>query len=377
MFLGASSSIRKFAVTILTLLFVFSISTPEPATAIANILSAIPLQKGMCFVTWDKNNFASSLSDKAIDLLSSSGVEYLQINTTWYQDKYDSTKIKVANNTPSDKSLKHAIKKAHKLGMKVMLKPHIDLLNSNGGFWRADIGFQKEEDWKTWFASYKKFIVHYAKIAKQEDVGLFCVGTELSFTTQKTEYWNEIIEAVRTVYKGEIVYAANWDNFENIYFWDKLDYAGIDAYFPLTYSKSPSIEELKNGWNKWSARIESWYNITQKPVIFTEIGYSSTPSAAREPWAGGERGNADLKIQEKCYRAFFESVWEKKWLVGVYWWRFGPTIYGGGKNNRRFTPLNKPAFKVLEENYKYNKTQTSKFETVDSLKMSKKTLNRR
>lgn len=45
--------------------------------------------------------------------------------------------------TQTDDAVRAAIKYAHSLGMKVMLKPHIDLLRDNkpsGRFWRGDIG---------------------------------------------------------------------------------------------------------------------------------------------------------------------------------------------------------------------------------------------
>ena len=340
----------------------------NPSVQSVNFVSPhIPFQKGMCYATWNKDQFASSVSDKALALLEKAGVEYVQINVTQYQDSFNSTKIRPTSSTPSDKSVRHAIKEAHDLGLSVMLKPHVDLIKTKDGTWRGDIGFQNDKDWNTWFKEYEKFITQYAMIAEKNDVEIFCVGTELSFTTQKTEKWNEIINKVRNIYSGKLVYAANWDNYQHIKFWDKLDAAGIDAYFPVSYSSSPSSEEIKKGWQKWCEEIESWNSSVNKPVIFTEIGYASTPNAASEPWRAGEFGNADLETQAKCYEAFFETVWNKDWLSGVYWWRFAPTVYGGGKSNRRFTPLNKPAFDILSKNYKHGRMLEKKFESVKTL----------
>jgi hypothetical protein len=317
---------------------------------------ALPLfQKGMCFVTWDKNQFATEMSQRSLDMLKSMGVEFVQINATYYQEKFNSTEIKATELTPTDASIRHAIRYAHKIGLKVMLKPHIDLIDTEGGtYWRADIGFNNDSDWEKWFVSYDAFIKHYAEIADKLDVEIFCIGTEFTFAVQKDQKWEEIIHTVRKNYDGLITYAANWDDYKEVKFWDKLDFIGIDAYFPLSYAEKPSLDELKTGWDKWKADIGSWLKqneFTQK-VIFTEIGYASTGRAAQEPWKSGESGNPDIETQAKCYQAFFETIWSSAWLTGVYWWKWSPTIYGGGPANRNYTPLNKPAAKILEINYK-------------------------
>jgi len=322
------------------------------AYAIHQTIQSPAFQKGMCFVTWSKDKFESTLSDQALAMLKELGVEYVQVNVTQYQEKYNSTKIQATELTPSDSSVRHAISKAHDLGLKVMLKPHIDLIDKEDGtYWRADIGFTNEEDWQSWFANYEKMITHYAHMAEKMKVEIFCVGTELAFTSQRTECWKNVINSVRENFSGKLIYAANWDEYKNVKFWSDLDYAGIDAYFPLTYKKNPSLQDLKEGWKKWVGEIESWQSETQKPVVFTEIGYASTPNAAYEPWKAGEAGNADVEMQANCYRAFFDAVYNKPWLAGVYWWESGPTVYGGGVNNRNYTILNKPAAKILAEQY--------------------------
>jgi hypothetical protein len=324
-----------------------------PTASLHSQAILLPLQKGMCYVTWDKDRFASEYSDASLEKLASLGVEYLSICTTHYQEKYNSTKIKRTDKTPSKISLTHVIKRAHKLGMKVMLKPHIDLIDKyDGTYWRADIGFASEKEWEKWFSEYQKLILHYANMSKRLKVELLCIGTELSFTTQKDPEWRKLIAEVRKVYSGELVYAANWDNFKNIRFWDELDYIGIDAYFPLTYAPSPSKEDLKKGWEKWKDDIEQWQKRVNKPVIFTEIGYPSTSHAPYTPWKSGTDGNANPDLQAQCYEAFFDTMWEEPWLAGVYWWKWDTNTSAGGKHNRQFTPQNKPAQDVLETYYK-------------------------
>ncbi|MFH1797748.1 MAG: hypothetical protein ABH844_00145 [Candidatus Omnitrophota bacterium] len=324
-----------------------------PSISLSSEIDFLPMQKGMCYVTWDKNKFSSYYSDESLEKLVSMGVEYVSITPTHYQESFASTDIKSTDQTTSISSLIHAIKKSHALGLKVMIKPHIDLIDKyDGTYWRADIGFSNEKDWQKWFTGYKKLMNSYASICEKHNVELFCVGTELAFAAQKTSEWRIIISSIRGIYSGRLVYAANWDNFKNIGFWDDLDYIGINAFFPLSQKTNPSLEDLKNGWNKWKQDLQLWQGNLKKPIIFTEIGYPSIWHAPNSPWQNPGSGNCDLIIQAKCYKAFFETIWTEPWLAGVYWWKWDTNIHAGGKNNRNFTPQNKPAQEIIEAHYK-------------------------
>jgi hypothetical protein len=235
-----------------------------------------------------------------------------------------------------------------------MLKPHVDL-SSDEDNTRSDIGFNSDEKWSEWFDNYTKFITHYAKIAQEEDVEFFCIGTELSFASTKTEMWKgKVIPAVRKTFKGHIMYAANWDEYANVGFWDALDYAGIDAYFPLAEKGTPTYEELKQGWRRWIEEIERWVAQVKKPVVFTECGYASVNTAAVKPWEENRGSQPNAQLQADCYRALMEELWNRQWFFGVYWWNWNTYSGSGGANNKGFTPQNKPAAECLKEWYKKN-----------------------
>ena len=310
-------------------------------------------QKGICYATWQKDRYLSAYSDKALEGLAQTGAEWVSIITTYYQEKFNSQKIYSTQKTPSDKSIIHVISQAHKLGLKVMLKPHVDLIDRSDRLWRGDIGFQNQADWRGWFSQYLKFILHYARLAEKADVELFCIGTELCFASAQTEFWqNYIIPRIRKVYKGELIYAANWDEYKDIHFWNGLDYAGIDAYFPLTQNRNPGYDEIKASWEKWIEEIDSWQKQIDKPVIFTEIGYRSCELAAAKPWEYASSQRVNLEIQADCYEAALSTVYNQPWCYGIYWWYWRASPYAGGLNNRDFTPQDKPAEMTLS--YWYN-----------------------
>ena len=204
-------------------------------------------QKGMCYTTWSKERYSSRQSDESLEALAKTGTKWVSILTTWYQEKCYTTKIFPTEKSPSDESLIHAINKAHSLGMKVMLKPHLDIIDTSEGSWRGEIACISEPDWNAWFESYRDFILHYAKIAQENKVEIFCIGTELtSVATIRGDMWKGIvIKPVRNVYKGPLTYAANWNvEYMHVSFWDEMDYLGIDAYFPLSEKDKPTPKDL-------------------------------------------------------------------------------------------------------------------------------------
>lgn len=304
-------------------------------------------QKGMSFVGYWNNVYAMPEAIESLYNLKETGCKWVALVTTWYQEDEHSTEIFPDENaTPTDASLIKMINKIHELGMKVMLKPHIDLMN---GEWRGMISFENEEDWHEWFNSYRNFICHFASMAENYSVEQFCIGTELAKTVNRTE-WFDIINEVREIYSGKLVYAANWDNYRNVTFWDVLDFAGIDAYFPLTDKKDPSLQELLNGWKKWHDEIEKWQQEIDKKVIFTEIGYRSIDGTNMWPWNWMYEDEIDLQEQADCYNATFITFWHEEWMAGIYWWTWYPNLEGG-ENETGYTPYKKPAEKVLRKYY--------------------------
>ncbi|WP_425234631.1 glycoside hydrolase family 113 [Ulvibacterium sp.] len=239
-----------------------------------------------------------------------------------------------------------------KNGVKIMLKPQIWIWR---GEYTGTLKMKSEEDWKTLEASYKKFILSYAKLAEETQVSIFCIGTELEqFVKNRPDYWKKLIGEIREEYSGKLTYAANWDEYPRVPFWEQLDYIGIDAYFPLSEEKSPTIEQLKQGWKRWKTAISGLADQKQKSVLFTEYGYRSMDYTAKKPWlVDHNEEKVNLEAQVNATKAILEEFWEEDWFAGGYVWKWfiRHKEVGGGKDNR-FTPQNKPAQIVLRDFYK-------------------------
>jgi len=257
-----------------------------------------------------------------------------------------------------DSVYRAVVKEALKLQVEVIIKPHIWISNPSGGKWRADIWMDNEDDWQAWEREYEKFILHYAKLSEELNLPLYCIGNEFYLsTTKRTEFWKSLIKKVRRVYTGELFYGANWDReFQEIPFWDELDYIGIQAYFPLTDQLYPSLSEVKNGWGRHLDMIQSISEKYNRKVIFSELGYKSTPDAAKYPW-GWESFFKNLfqrvsnQTQVYCYQAFFDQVWNQDWFAGAMIWQW-QVLSDDEPINHSFSPKGKPAFNEIAKGFK-------------------------
>lgn len=245
------------------------------------------------------------------------------------------------------------INMAKKMNLKVMVKPHVWVLEDG---WAGNFKCESDEDWKEWEESYRKYILSYASICDSMDVDLFCFSTEYCKAVQlRPMFWNQLIQEIKMLYDGPLTYAANWDNYENVSFWGELDFIGIDAYFPLSDEKLPSKEEINKLWTRYLSDLESFSLSINKSIIFTEYGYRSCDYTTRSPWESMNGAKLNLSAQTVAYESFFESVWNKDWLEGGFVWKWHADHQNaGGQLDSEFTPQNKPSEKVIRDNYSTN-----------------------
>lgn len=307
---------------------------------------------GMTFATWDRGVYASSESDQSLANLADTGARWVSIIVTSYQWNIADTEIEAAEWTPDEDDLRHVIQQAHGLGLKVMLKPHVDLLD-DPDHWRGHIGLTfDEEDWDVWFESYTQMILGYAEIAESEGAALFCIGTELSATSHHSAEWRSLVGEVRALYSGQVVYAANHGGEElAIDWWDELDMIGVDPYYGLTDIDQPTVEQLKAGWAEYREALAALSQRYDRQILFTELGYRSALGANRWPWQYGTEVPVDLEGQRNAYQAAFEVFWNEPWFAGVFWWHWSADPDKGGPDDDGYTPNGKPAEEVVRAFY--------------------------
>ena len=246
------------------------------------------------------------------------------------------------------------VKRARQQGLKVMLKPHLWIIR--GGF-TGKLSFDQPQKWEKWEASYKKYLLHHARLADSLNLEMFCLGTELeSFVKARPQFWVQFIKDVKAIYKGKLTYAANWDEYKRFPYWAQMDYIGVDAYFPLSAAKTPTSEGLTKGWQRWLKEMQQIQAQHKKPILFTEFGYRSIYHTAKEPWVSTDwRQPVDFEGQSNALEALFQNLSPQPWFAGGFIWKwFGLNSYYrriNSKTNTGYTPQGKPAEKVLKKWY--------------------------
>ena len=248
--------------------------------------------------------------------------------------------------------VRQSIRTAKSRGMKVMVKPQVYI----HGSWVGDVDFTTEEEWKIWEESYRIYVMTFVKIAIEEGADMFCVGTEYKIASKKREeYWRRLIDDIREVYNGHIIYSSNWDEYSKIPFWDALDYIGISAYFPLSSQKTPTINKLKKEWKPIINKLKKFSIRKNRKIIFTEYGYLSVDGCAHKAWEL-EKNINELEINEKAqanaYHALLASFWNQEYWAGGFLWKWFPNMKGHeGYPDKDYTPQGKIAEAVIKEWY--------------------------
>jgi hypothetical protein len=210
------------------------------------------------------------------------------------------------------------------LDVRFMLKPHLAYWGTDFG-WRGDIKFDKPDEWKRFFRTYKNWMIFLAEITETYGADMFCVGTEYRQTIDYEAEWRDIIDTVRQIYTGKITYAANWDTYQKVSFWDALDFIGIQAYFPLVDSDMPSRPELTSAWLRIIEEMKPFAKRLDKKIIFTEIGYNMSPNTARSPWSSyTSRSNEASELQKRCLEVALKMNTTNETLAGIFLWKWFP-----------------------------------------------------
>lgn len=316
--------------------------------------------RGIAVVSYNPSEYPTQESTDAINAIPATGANWISLMTTWYMENpTDNAIARFPEKTPTDEGLRKAIADAKAKGLKVMLKPQVDVKDDS---WRGEINPSNNA---AWFNSYRDFILTYAQIAQDTGCEIYCIGCEFKSRSGSAYFneWTKTIDAVRQKYKGPITYAANavasGDEFENVSFWKQLDLAGLDVYTELTTTDKPTFEQLVAAWSgnakglNMLATLRAFNQSVGIPVFFTEMGYQSANGCNIKPYGvDPTRRLLDLDEQALCYRAAL-TVWgAEPWLKGIFWWGWEVEKTYEPLRNSHYSVRGKPAQDVLASFYK-------------------------
>jgi len=298
------------------------------------------------------NGYGSKLADESLDKIVDLKANSVAINPFGFlREMKRPVPVNFSNRVGSenDAAVVHTIQSAQQKGLTVLLKPHIWIRRS----WPGEIEMQSESEWQQFFDYYEQWIRHYAILAQLYETEIFSVGLEMTkVTTTHGKDFIEMVDRIRFLYDGKLTYAANWyGEFDQVGFWKKFDYIGLDSYFPLSKDKNSTLEDLVEGAEEVADKIETISGKFDRQVLITEIGFTSTKSPWIDPHEYARGKQVDLKDQFTSYEAIRLAWQDEPWLKGIYWWKWPTAPERGGGEHSGFTPRQKPAERVVEHWY--------------------------
>ncbi|MCC3376814.1 glycosyl hydrolase family 53 [Cohnella sp. REN36] len=288
--------------------------------------------------------------------LKETGSEWIALSFYTYQANTHATEIPFDyGHTMTDRDIEFAVNQSKALGLKVCLKP---VVNSRDGIWRAHIGFPDEEAaqpyWDAWFESYGNFLCHYAEIAEELGCEMFCIGCEMAKTESRKAEWHALIERVRSIYGGPLVYNANHGSEEGVAWFDQVDVIGTSAYYPVARKPGDGEDAMLANWQPVRAKLRRLHEKFGKPIVFMKIGCRSALGCASMPW---DYLRTELPASEEEQANFYGSVlrafWDEPWFGGFFWWDWSVRLYPleQASADTGFDIYGKKAERVLREWY--------------------------
>lgn len=310
--------------------------------------------KGIAFTTGhDQDAYRKPAAEAAYVRLQQTGTEYIHLTAILgIQTIYSQTSFPVTK----ESTIIFAIRQARRYRFKIFFKPIVQTPNY---FWRGFIPPSRR-----WFRNlYTPYILRMARIAQNEGVEIFSVGSELKATVKEKNEWELIIRQVRTIFKGHLTYVVNHNSYRDVTFWHSLDFISVSAYFELVGSlpngKSPDLAYTKHLWQGKARELVQWRNnagLWYKKILIAEIGSMSKGGGVSylRPWNYDAVAPTDFYEQYKIYVGFFSAFMNAPWCLGIILWNWEPFPHAGTTmpTIQGYTPQNKPAVNVMKQYFK-------------------------
>jgi len=281
--------------------------------------------------------------DRMVDEIAAVGATHVALVVSWAQHDVRSVRIGPRRDqTVPDALVRRVAERARDRGLAVILFPILLLDQNRPGEWRGTIA---PADPTAWWRQYEAFILHYADLAATTRADVLFVGSELGSTEGWRERWQHLVGQAKRRFTGRIAYSANWDHYQKVSFWRRLDILGVTGYFKLTRHRDAGVAELTRAWGE--ARKALLAFATQRPgpaLWLSEVGYVSRDGAATRPWDYTLSSKIDLEEQRRCYEALRRTWTGTAELGGVVIWNW---LGNGGPRDGGYTPRGKPAEREL------------------------------
>ena len=319
---NVSIAAAVLSVTVLTSLVIVA-----PVGATARAVSKV--QRGLdTFVTdaCQSNASWTKLATSQFKAFKSIGANSVGISFPLYTDSLTSNNI-YANDecagpqrSPSAARLGVLVGVAHKVGLKVLLRPILDEANlraQNPNNWR---GIINPSNVTTWFNNYLTTLRPYLQMAQADHVEHFALTTELDSLTTLSN-WGSAIGLAKALYKGDLDFGLLWEDGVVQKHWGGTS-PGLDTYQYVTGKPdNASPKQLLQSWN-YALATKAALTYPIKSATIQEVGIPAQDGAAAQPFAWG------LPLKTHPFNQIVQSNWytmacsffKMHKMQGIYYW---------------------------------------------------------
>jgi hypothetical protein len=286
-----------------------------------------------------------------LNRIAATGATCVSLQAIYRMDRGTSCEIhRHPTSSPTDTSLRRTFRQARGHQLRIMFFPTINLKDEAGNatWWRGNI---EPSDWDLWWRNYTVFNVHLARIAQEEGVEWYSLGTEMASSQRFPDRWRQLAQDVRRVYKGKLTYSVNFDSHDSFTFGDCLDVIGMNTYDPIAkHDSAPTPEQVRDAWWWIVNKARTLQARFQRPVMITEVGYPSVAGANQGPWDFRTDKPSDLALQNFLLTGALGVL--RNWSDGeaVFYYLYGENLNVkpvGGPEDRTYAVWGKPAEATL------------------------------
>ncbi|MCA9602728.1 MAG: hypothetical protein KC417_11915 [Myxococcales bacterium] len=301
--------------------------------------------------------YGTPYSAALLDELARLGVNWVSLTPFGRIWSLKSTQIELTFEAPYDANrdaIRRMVAQAHERGIKVLLIPHLWV--ETGG-WRGEIDPGSDAGWAEYQRSYRDFVLTWARNAEAAGADALSVGVECkSWSGRYESVWEALIRDIRGAFHGLLTYSANWDEVDQVVFWEHLDLVGINAFYPLADHNGATDSEYWEGAARRRDEVRAYAEALDMPVLFVEVGYTTRANAAVEPWLwpdGMKNVVIDEHEQARALDATFHAFLGEPWFVGFFVWRYYANIDDVSQEAEwGFSPHAKEAEDVLRRTFR-------------------------